>query len=135
MPGKYEKKKVPLGPAAGETSLYAVSLALFMICGIWFPHRNFHLIIKRIGQGGELPKGSINASELTDILFNWQGLLIVVFVGLVIYYWWTSTWKESTARKTTRFLLWCIPSGLYILMLWILYWLTFPLKMMSETLR
>ncbi len=125
-------KNIPLGPAFGDTALYAVSFILFMVCGIWFPHRNFHVITSRLGAGGELPKGSQSAYELTEILYAWQGLLIVLFIALVVYFWLTSTWKQSTSKKSVRFLLWCIPAGFYIMMLWILYWLMFPLRMISD---
>ena len=127
-----EKKKKLTGPAFGETILYALVLVLFLICGVWVPHRNFHIISQRVGQGGDLPGSSVKAMELTDLLFNWQAALIVIFVLLVVYFWWSSTWKQSVAKSGSRFLLWCIPAGLYTVMLWILYWLVQPLRMLPE---
>ena len=130
-----QNEKIPLGQAAGETSEYAVSLVLFLICGVWIPHRNFSLITVRIGQGGDLPAGSQTAHEIVTMLYNWQGFLIAFFIILVIYFWWSSTWQMSAAKKGSRFLLWCIPAGLYILMLWILYWLQFPLIMAKDSIN
>ena len=129
-----EKKKIPLGPAAGKTALYAVSLILFMICGIWIPFRNFNLILQRLGPTGELPAGSQNAYELTSILFNYQGLVIVIFCVLIIYFWWSSTWADSMSKKASRFLLWCIPAGLYILMLWIINCLMIPVRVVRDVI-
>lgn len=127
------QKKIPTGPATGDTALYAVSLILFMVCGILLPHRNFHLLTTRLGAEGELPRSSQNAYELTQILYSWQGLLIVLFIVLTGYFWWTSTWKQSMSKKSVRFLLWCIPGGLYIIMLWILFWLMFPLRILTDS--
>lgn len=120
-----------MGEAAGTTALYAVSLILFMVCGVWMPYRNFTLIRQRIGQGGEMPGGSANAMNLNELLYNWQGLLIIVFIGLLVFFWWTSTWKDSMSRKSTRFLLWCVPIGLYVLMFWIIRWLFVPLSLVG----
>jgi hypothetical protein len=131
---KKETESIPLGPAAGETIVYAVSLLLFLICGVWFPHRNFLLITKRIGQAGSIPEVALRASEVVNILFRWQGVLIVLFLALIIYFWWTSTWKKSMATSGTRFILICIPIGLYFLMLWILLNLTLPLRVIKETM-
>lgn len=130
--GKEKTKKIPLGPASGETALYSVILFLFLVCGVWLPHRNFHLISKRLGQGGEMPGVSAKAMALTDTLFSWQAVLIILFAVLIAYFWWTSTWKQSMAKTGSRFLLWCIPAGLYFVMLWILYWLMHPLRMLPE---
>lgn len=122
-----QSKKTPKGQATGETAIYAVSLLLFLFCGMWMPYRNFNLIEQRIGEGGEMPPGAINAMELTTFLYNWQGVLIVLFIVLTVYFWWTSTWLESVSKKLSRFLLWCIPAGLYVVMMWVLYWLHVPL--------
>ena len=123
-----------MGPAAGEVAIYATSLFLFLICGIWMPHRNFKLMEQRLGQGGSLPQSAANARDLVNTLFNWQGLVIALLVILIAYFWWTSTWKPSMAKKGTRFILWWIPAGLYVLMIWILLNLSIPLRMIKETL-
>jgi len=128
------REKIPLGPAAGETAVYATSLILFLICGIWMPYRNFHLMEQRLGEAGSLPTSASRARDLTYALYNWQAFVIALFIILVIYFWWTSTWKPSMARRGTRFLLWCLPVALYALMIWILLNLSIPLKMIKETL-
>jgi glucan phosphoethanolaminetransferase (alkaline phosphatase superfamily) len=79
-----------------------------------------------------MPQGSVKAMGLTDVLFNWQAVLIILFAILIGYFWWTSTWKQSMAKTGSRFLLWCVPTGLYVVMLWILYWLMHPLRMLPE---
>lgn len=130
---KEDMKSVPFGPAAGQTAVYAVSLLLFLVCGVWIPHRNFNLMEKRIGQAGSMPAVTLRAHELTDVLFRWQGILIVLFIALILYFWWTSTWKRSMASMGTRFILVCVPIGLYLLMMWILINLTIPLRIIKET--
>ena len=77
---------------------------------------------------------TLRARELTNVLFRWQGILIALFVALVIYFWWTSTWKKSMATLGVRFILVCIPVGLYFLMMWILMNLTIPLRVIKETI-
>lgn len=89
---------------------------------------------QRLGQGGNLPDSAMSARDLVHALYNWQGLVIAIFVILLVYFWWTSTWKPSMAKKMTRFLLWWIPVGLYILMIWILLNLWVPLRMLKQTL-
>jgi len=88
---------------------------------------------KRLGVAGSLPATATRARDLVYALYNWQGLVIAIFLALIIYFWWTSTWKQSMARRGTRFLLWCLPAGLYVLMLWIILNLSIPLRMIKET--
>ena len=87
---------------------------------------------QRLGQAGNLPDAASRARDLTYILYNWQALVMVFFIGLVVYFWWTSTWKPSMARAGTRFILWCIPAGFYALMIWILINLSIPLRMIKD---